>query len=54
MGAMPGEAGDRRCGVCYDAGRCARRLALPASAGAVYDPDLAVRSGEIVVRVSGR
>jgi uncharacterized protein YfaS (alpha-2-macroglobulin family) len=31
-----------------------RLTALPASAGAMYDPDLLARTGETVVRVSGR
>jgi uncharacterized protein YfaS (alpha-2-macroglobulin family) len=31
-----------------------RLVALPARAGAMYDPDLLVRTGETVVRVMGR
>jgi hypothetical protein len=31
-----------------------RLIGLPANGGAMYDPDLAARSGEIVVKVSGR
>jgi len=31
-----------------------RLVALPASAGAMYDPDLVARSGEVVLKVTGR